>query len=197
MAEIVVIKERNGVEPGSDTALTNITARFCTIDAAQPGTSNPCKVPTSNFYYSYWKSLFADVSGTGWTSIRDIKWYCDGTTADSWGLDKANGGGMVIGKRDTGDNGCPQANYDQALGDPGNTGYFIGDPINGHTWYYQQATPTKNADDCTASSPHLIDSTVYTAAFQSKFWLIQIKIPPTAAHGELTAKTHTITYQVY
>lgn len=194
--EIVVVKELNGVAPGTATALTAITGRYCTMDSATPGTNNPCKVPTSDFYYSFWKSMFLAVSGT-FNSIRDIYWYCDGNVADDWGLDSANGGGLFIGHRDTGDNGCPYASYVQATGTVGTTGDAIGNVSNGHTYYRGQTTPTVNADGYTAATPLLIDSTVYTSAFNSKLWCTQLKVAPTSSHGELTSKSFSLSYQVY
>lgn len=197
MAEVVVIKELNGVAPGTPTSLTGKVGRYCTMDSAEPGTSNPCKVPTADFYYSFWKQHYAEVSGTGWTSIRDIYWYCDGNVAADWGLDSASGGGLFIGTMDSGDNGIPIASYAQATGTVGTTGDAIGHISNGHPSYRTQASPTGNADNYTSSSPLLIDSTVYSAAFQSKCWTTQLKIPPTASHGECSAKTFTISYTVY
>ena len=198
MAESVSIREYNGGTLGTPTALTSITGRYCTIDSATPGTTNPCKVPTSGFYYSYWKSMNMHVTGT-FNSIRDIYWYCDGNVASDWGLDSPNGGGLFIGILDTptNGNGCPLASYAQAMGTPGVTGYAIGDVSNGHPLYRSQATPTANADGYTASAPLLIDNAVYTSAFDSKFWVTQLTIPPTAAHGELSAKSFSLSYQVY
>lgn len=204
MPESVTIKERNGAAPGSDTSLTSKVGRFCTADLAEPGTTNPCKVPTASFYYSFWKTQFADFAGSGWTSIRDIYWYCDGTVADSWGLDDSSGGQMQIGNRDTGDHGLPISvahhgsdQYQIADGTVGTTGYAIDDGTNGHAWYKGQATGVINVDTKTASAAHLIDSTVYSAAFWSKAWVTQLKIPPTASHGEMSSKVFTISYTVY
>ena len=205
MTEVVYVMEVTGAAPHVDgvneTDLTSIVARYCTYDTATPGTNYPCKVPSTGFYYSYWKTMFLDVSGT-FNSIRDIKWYCDGTVALDWGLDSANGGGLFIGLKDDGDttdggHGCPLASYQQSGGTPGYTGYAIGDGTNGHAYYKSESTPVGDADDYVAATPLLIDATVYTAAFQSKAWVTQIKIPPTAAHGELTAKSFNVSYQVY
>jgi hypothetical protein len=196
MAENVVIKEMNGVFPGTGTALTSIVGRYCTSDTYNPGTNYPCKVPTADFYYSYWKTMYMDVSGT-FNSIRDIYWYCDGNVATDWGLDSANGGCLTIGKMNTGDNGILLSAYKQALGSEGVSGYAIGDPTNGHLSYRGQTYPAVDVDSYTASTPLLIDSSIYTAAFQSKAWVSQLKIPPTAAHGELTSKTFNLMYQVY
>lgn len=197
MAEVVVINELNGVSPGAATALTGKVGRYCTMDAAEPGTNNPCKVPTADFYYSFWKTMYAAVSGTGWTSIRDLYWYCDGNVAADWGLDSVSGGGLFIGLRDSGDNGCPIASYAQATGTVGTTGDAIGHVSNGHAYYRSQGTPSADADTYDASNPLLIDSTVYTTTFDSKCWVTQLKIPPTASHGECTAKTFTVSYTVY
>lgn len=200
MTETVVIYELNGTAPGTPTSLTGKVGRYCTADLAEPGTNSPCKVPTTDFYYSYWKHHYADVSGSGWTSIRDFYWYCDGNVSEDWGLDSANGGCLLIGHRDTGDNGCPidtGSQYDQASGTPNTTGDYMGHVSNGHAYYRGQTTPCDDADDHTASAPLLIDSTVYTTAFKSNAWVTQLKIPPTASHGECTSKTFTISYTVY
>jgi hypothetical protein len=167
------------------------------MDSAEPGTSNPCKVPTADFYYSFWKHHYADVSGSAWTSIRDIYWYCDGNVALDWGLDSAGGGGLFVGTRDAGDNGILIAAYKQATGTAGTTGDAIGHISNGHTSYRTQVTPATDGDTFTSSRPLLIDSTVYSTAFQSKCWVTQLKIPPTASHGECSAKTFTVSYTVY
>lgn len=197
MTEVVVVKELNGVAPGTPTSLAAIVGRYCTMDSATPGTTNPCKVPTTSFYYSFKKSMFLDVSGT-FNSIRDIYWYCDGTVADDWRLDDDNGGGLFIGTRTTGDNGEPYASYAQALGVVGTSGYAMNDVTNGDEYYKVANGGTmSNADSYTAGSPLLIDSTVYTAAFTSKIWCTQLKIPPTATHGELTSKSFSLSYQVY
>jgi hypothetical protein len=201
MAETVTIKERNGVAPGSNTSLTGKVGRFCTMDSAEPGTTNPCKVPTTLFNYSFWKTQYADIAGSGWTSIRDIYWYCDGNVATDWGLDSGNGGGMVIGARDDGENGLPISvayhgsdHYQQATGTVGTTGDAISTT---HAYYSEQSPTVVNADTKTANAAHLIDSTVYSAAFISKAWVTQLKIPPTASHGEMSSKTFTISYTVY
>lgn len=192
MAEVVVVKELNGVAPGTPTALTAMTGRYCTMDAYNPGTTNPCKVPTANFNYSYVKQMFLAVSGT-FNSIRDIYWYCDGTVADDWGLDDDNGGGLFIGTRTSGDNGLAYASYTQATGTPGTTGTTI----SALYAFYNSGGTMSNADSYTAATPLLIDSTVYTSAFDSKIWCSQLKIPSTASHGELSSKSFSLSYQVY
>lgn len=194
MSEIVVVKELNGVAPGVATALTGITGRYCTMDSATPGTSNPCKVPTSpgTFKYSYVKAMFLDVSGS-FNSIRDISWYGDQNAADDWGLDSGAGGGLYIGTRTSGDNGLAYASYLQATGTPGDTG----DTISSIYTFYSSGGTMSDSDNYSAASPLLIDSTVYTSAFKSKIWATQLKIPTTADHGELSAKTFSLSYQVY
>lgn len=193
ITEVVVVKELNGVAPGTATALTAIVGRYCTTDAVAPGTTNPCKVPTTGFNYSFVKSMFLAVSGI-FNSIRDIYWYCDGSVADDWGLDDANGGGLFIGTRTSGDNGIAYASYAQATGTVGTTG----DPITTvYAAFYGTGGTMTNADTYTAAAPLLIDSTVYTSAFNSKIWATQLKIPSTASHGELVSKSYSLSYQVY
>lgn len=206
MTETFTIYELNGVSPGTPTSLTGKVGTFCTADLAEPGTASPNKVPTAGFYYSFWKTHYGDVAGSGWTSIRDIYWYCDGNTALDWGLDSGAGGMLQIGTKVSGDNGhnidptVGATQYDQADGVVNTTGYDMDDVTNGHTFYkvgtanYQAP---QDADNYTSASPLLIDSTVYSAAFKSKGWCTQLKIPPTASHGALTSKTFTLSYTVY
>ena len=196
-SETVIIKEINGpANAPVFTSLANIVGRYCTADIYNPGTLYPNKVPTTDFNYSYAKSMVMVVSGS-FNSIRDIQWYCDGSVATDWGLKPLAGGGLLLASKGTGDFGCPYAQYFQSTGDVGVTGDWIGHASNGDPFYNGEDYPTTNADLYTAASPAMIDSTVYVSGFTSKIWKTQLKVPPTADHGELSSKTFTLAYQVY
>ncbi len=105
MAEVATIYVING-NPGVKTSLTNKVARLNTSDVAEPGLNTPCKIPPSGFYHSFRMTNCLGITGD-FNQVRDIYIHGDGGFADDWGLDKVNGGALLVGKRDTGDNGLP------------------------------------------------------------------------------------------
>jgi hypothetical protein len=197
MAETVVIGEYNG-SPKAFASLANKIARLCTIDLAEPGTDNSCKIPTAPaIYHPYWKSFSAHFSGD-FGQVTNITVNGDGNFATDWGLKPTDGGKVVIGYRLTGDNGCPLASYQQALGSPGVTGYAIDDGTNGHA-YYKNPTygGVMDFDDCDPSAPLLVDSGPYTAEFYSKIWVMSAVIVSTADYGAKTPKSITVGYTIF
>ena len=202
MAETAVIMELNGAG-GVKTSLASKVARFCTEDSVEPLLNHPCRIPASGFNYSFRKTWCLYITGD-FNQVRDIHAYGDGEFADDWGLSPANGGGLFVGNRDTGDNGLPidtvlhgSNKYTVATGTIGITGHSIDDVVNGHPYYKDQSTPVKNFDECLADTPHLVDSGPYTDDFYSKALVASAKIPPQAAYGKKTAKSITWIYNIF
>lgn len=186
MAATVDVQEGNG----SSVSWTTVTApRYCTADNNNPGTANPCVVPSAGSYYSYWKTHSLALSGS-FTKINNIKWYTDGTIA--WDL--GTGGKVVVGVRDTGDNGCPVASYDQATGTGGTTGDYMDDGTNGHTYYKDQTATPADVTDYTSGSVLSVDSTDYTSAGTTKAVVTQVKLATDATQGAKSAETFTFRY---
>jgi len=188
MTATVVIQEGNGA---SVTWTTITQGRYCTADTYNPGDNYVCVVPTSGFNYSYWKHHRMYASGS-FTRITNIRWFTSGSVKTNWQL--GTGGMLLVGKRDSGDNGCPEANYEQAIGVQGTTGYDIGDSSNGHPYYKSQSTPAVDADNYTSANPLTVDTSTYTAAFGSKAVVTQIKIAPDATQGDKPNETFTFRY---
>jgi hypothetical protein len=201
MAETATIYRLYGAS-GTKVSLASKVGRFCTQDA-EPGLNNPCKIPTSGHYDSFRTTDCLGISGD-FNQVRDIYLHGDGGFSDDWGLDAANGGGLFVGHRDSGDNGLPidvalhGANeYAQATGTVGTTGHSIEDPTNGHPYYRSQSTPKINFDDCRPDTPLLIDSGPYTDDFYSKAWVFCLRTVPTSTYGAKSPKSVTATYSIF
>ena len=192
MVATLNVKEYNSTTPGTGTVITQ--GRYCTSDSYNPGLSNPCVVPTSGYNYSYWKSHNLAFSGD-FTQISNIRWYTSGSVATNWALGTA--GGLFVGVKSTGDNGCPVASYVQATGTLGTTGNWMDDVTNGHTYYKSgsanHAVPA-NADTYVSGSTLLIDSTAYTSAGESKMVVTQVKIATDATQGDKASETLVFRY---
>lgn len=187
MAASYSVSFRNGVSPGTATTITN--ARLRTDDNNTADLTNPCIIGSS-LNYSYWKHIELAFSGT-FTQISNIRHYSDGTI-NTWTL--GTNGKLVRGNRDSGDNGCPTASYQQAAGTTGTTGFSISDATNGHAFYKSQVTPTANVNSDVSGSPATIDTTAYTSAGQSKGVVLQLLIDTAAngaVQGVMAAKTLT------
>lgn len=193
MAATVKVVEATGSGP-TFTEITN-RVRLFTADQAtnqsSPQLTYPIPIPSSGYNYSYWKHICLDVSGT-FTKIDNIRHYCDGDIG--WNL--GTGGMLLRGNRDSGDIGCPQSEYDQATGTQGETGDYIGDTTNGHSYYKDQTTPTKNIEDDTESNPAVVDSEGLTAAGKTKFIVLQVKVASDAQSGVQPAETLTWKYDI-
>ncbi|MEA3432061.1 MAG: hypothetical protein U9R01_05215 [candidate division WOR-3 bacterium] len=126
MAATVGIVCAYGGSDGAPTYTSNLIDvgfRFRSDDSpATLDLTNSIRIPTSGFNYSYWVHLCLDISGT-FSQINNIKFYCDGMI----GWDYGTGGAILVGIRDTGDNGCPVASYDKATGTEGTTGDYMDD----------------------------------------------------------------------
>lgn len=187
MAASYSIAFRNAASPGTQTTISN--ARLRTDDNNTADLTNPCIIGSS-LNYSYWKHIELVFTGT-FTQISNIRHYSDGTI-NTWTL--GTGGKLVRGNRDSGDNGCPTASYQQAAGTVGTTGYSLSDATNGHAYYKSQSTPTANVNSDLSGSPATIDTTLYTTAGQSKGTVLQLLIDTSgngAVQGVMATKTLT------
>ena len=201
MAETATIYRLYGAS-GTKQSLAGIVGRFCTQDGI-PGLNNPCKVPATGVYHSFWVTDCLSITGD-FNQVRDIYIHGDEGFAEDWGLDAENGGGLFVGKRDTGDNGLPidavlhgSNQYAQAGGSVGTDGYAIDNAVNGHPYYREQSTPKLNFDACTAAAPLLIDSGPYTDDFYSMGWCLQLWTVPTSAYGAKSPKAVVVTYNIF
>lgn len=195
MALTFSIQEING-PAGSKTYTTVTEVRFGTkdqVDPIQAGTLNdfyPIPIPSSGLNYSFWKSICGDLSGT-FTDFRNLRVYF---TDPAWNL--GTGGAKIIGNRDTGDIGCPDANYQQASGTDGQSGDAIDDATNGHAYYNGQTTPTKNWADWTSSAPGTVDSNPYTSPGKTQHVVLQVSVGPGADGSLQTGGQMTFRYQL-
>jgi len=202
MVATVIINEANGGSDGAPFSKTQVDGiggndgtdvRFATTDSATPIATYPCIIPTSDFNYSYWKHLFLDISGT-FTTVNNIRFYTDGTIGWTCGT----GGGLYVGTRDTGDNGCPMdLEYDVATGTEGTTGHAMDDGTNGHGYYKGQSPAWVLASTCTSVSPLEVDTADYTSADESDAVVLQVKLDTaanSAVQGTQTDETLTFLY---
>jgi len=186
MAATVAVEELNGAESPGPTATEITSARFCTADTYNPGLNYPIPIPDSGFNYSYWKSHRIKFTGT-FTQINNIRWYCDGTIG--WTL--GTNGEVRVGVRDSGDNGCPDSDYQQADGTQGTTGHPIEDSTNGHAYYKSQTDKVKNVENYTSSNPLVVDTTDYTSEGHSKHIVLQCRVANDATHGQQSSEQLT------
>lgn len=188
MTATVSVQEGNGASP---TWTTITQGRYCTRDAYNPGDNDPCVVPSAGFNYSYWKHHRIYFSGS-FTKINNIRWFASGNVKTNWAL--GTGGMLLVGRRDSGDNGCPSASYEIAAGTQGTTGYYLKDVTNGHDYYKSQTADPADADTYTSASPLTVDTTDYTAEGGSKAVVTQVKIATDATQGDKGNETLTFRY---
>jgi hypothetical protein len=174
------------------TKATVTTPRLSTMDDDDPGTSNPIPIPSADFNYSYWMSLFLTITNIqDATLLNNHQFYCDGTIGWTLGTD----GALLIGVMDSGDNGLPGASYDQATGTEGTTGDYMGDGTDGHAYYKAQTPPAADISDYeTGGTELLIDSGDHTVAEAFKGIVIQAKVDDDATRGAMSAETLTFVY---
>ena len=184
----VDVRQLTGAGP---TATAVTTPRLSTSDSAAPGTANPIPIPAADLAWSYWMSLQLTITAMNdATLLNNHKFYSDGTIG--WTL--GTGGKLVVGLRDTGDNGCPAGSYDQAGGTEGTTGYDMEDATNGHAYYKGQTTPTGLVSAYTSGSSLLIDSADHEAAEAFDHCVLQCVIDDDSTRGAQTAETLTMAY---
>ena len=187
MAATVDVVEGNGASV-LWTVVT--TPRFCTADSNAPGTDNSIVISASGLNYSYWKTLALKLSGS-FTMINNIKWYTDGTVAWTMGT----GGKVVVGVRDSDDNGCPVASYERSAGTEGTTGYYMDDVSNGHNYYKDQTATPADVTDYTSGAVLDVDSTDYTTTTAAtKAVITQVILDDDATRGAQAAETFTFRY---
>jgi hypothetical protein len=132
----VWVAEMNGASwtEGNKTLLSgagiSVTARYCTMDSATPGDSNPIPIPESGHNPSYWKTHFLWISGSNggtydFTYISGIRWYCDGDLFN-WGSDTDKGWVAVLDTSGDGSEyGVISGSYAQGAGVVGTSGNKI------------------------------------------------------------------------
>ena len=199
MVAVVIVKEVNGGSdgtPGSKNRVDgqnlndNTDVRFCTTDAHNPVATYPCIIPSADQNYSYWKHLCLDISGT-FTTVNNIRFYTDGTIGWTCGT----GGGLYVGLRDAGDNGCPMdASYNVATGTEGTTGDWMDHATNGHAYYKDQTVTPALASTYTSGSTLLIDSADYSGADESDAVVLQVQLETDATQGTQSDETLTFLY---
>lgn len=171
------------------TKATVTTPRLSTMDSNNPGTSNPIPIPAAGYNYSYWMSLFLTITNIqDATLLNNHLFYSDGTIG--WTL--GTNGVLLIGVRDTGDNGLPGASYDQATGVQGTSGDYMGDGSDGHAYYKGQTPPAEDISDyVTGGSELTVDSGDHTEAEAFKGIVIQAKVDDDATRGAQAAEVLT------
>jgi hypothetical protein len=192
MVATVNVQQAVGGSDGSPGTYNNITTstRLQTKDQFAPAdTSYPIPIPVSGFSYSYWIHVCLDLSGS-FTTINNVRFYSDGSIGWSFGT----GGELRRGNRDSGDHGCPMAEYDLATGTEASSGDALEDETLGHGYYNSQTTPTANVNSDTDGSPAVIDSTDHTSAGKTKAVVLQCKVANDAVQGEQADETLSFKY---
>jgi hypothetical protein len=189
MVASVTVEEANGAGPSYTTISVGSPGRFQTEDAKAQGTE-PIQIPSAGYKYSYWKHFLLNIAGT-FTTVNNIRLFCDGTLFSGLGT----GGNVAVAKRDSGDHGVDAANYDQAGGTTGDTGYYVKDGSNGHPFYNTQTADPEDLENYPSSGTSiLIDSTDHSSAERSKFAVLQVRVDTDATQGEKADETLTFRY---
>jgi len=190
MTASVSIVEGNG----ASVSWTSVTVgRYCTTDAADPGNSYPLVIPSSGFYFSYWKHHRMAFSGT-YTQLSNFRFYTGGTIKTDWSL--GTGGMIIVGRRDSSPHGCPAGSYSQATGTQGQFGNYLKDADVGHPYYKGQTIDPIDADSCTSGSPLVFDNSVYGPnATGATFSVVhQAKVADDATQGAKGNQLYTVKY---
>ena len=179
-----------GVTP---TVSTVTTPRMSTTDSNAPANTYPIPLPAAGLNYSYWMSLALTITNIqDATLLNNHKLYMDG--ACGWNL--GTSGELNVGLRDSGDNGCPEVSYQQALGTEGTTGYDLADDTNGHAYYKSQVPEEGALDGYTSGAPLTVDSGDHTIAEQFNHVVLQCVVD-TEANGAVRGAqvAETVTFQ--
>ena len=185
--------------PGTETnvdALGPPNVRFHTSDAPDAiDTTNPIPIPTSGQNNSFWVHVAVQFGGT-FTQLSNFRHYSDGAIGWTFGTIPTTPRvpQLARGKRDTGDNGCPKANYAVATGTVGTTGDDMAGDTLGHSFYRLQATETVNINSDTSGAPATIDTTTYTVAGDTKAIVMQVNVGTDATQGDQGNETLTWLY---
>lgn len=187
MAATVTIVGYYGAAPGTKTTLTVQRYNTQIPSTRDPGLVNPNNVPPEGETYdSCWVYTGAEITGGTYSQLTNFRFGGPGHIAhpDNWDL---GSGKVQVALRDSGDHGCPVANYEAPTGINGLRGYDIKDPDNGHTYYKGEAAACGNLDDYTTTNPLPFDSTVYTpesALKVTKLVVHQLVLEDDSAWGE-------------
>ena len=200
MAADVYVCEMNGASwsLGNQTKLSgsavSVTARYCTMDSAAPGDSNPIPIPTTGkLQPSYWKNHYLMFSGSNggtydFTYVSSIRWYCDGTLFN-WDSTEKSGAVFVLLTTESEGYGVASGNYEQATGVVGTSGTRISQ--------HGQFNASSNAENYSSLGSALtIDARKIepndTAGFRwSKHLVHQAFIGSGAASGNPGTETYT------
>ena len=175
------------------TKATASSPRMHTKDIVVADNTFPIPIPAADFNYSYWMNLALTITNIqDATVLNNHKVYMDG--ACGWAL--GTGGDLFVGTRDTGDNGCPDASYEQATGTEGTTGYDLEDDTNGHDYYKTAPNGKAALDGYNSGAPLTVDTQDLEAAGSFDHIVIQAKVD-TAANGTVRGAqaAETITFQ--
>lgn len=201
MVATVTVYEANAGSDGTPSTKNQVDGvgvndetdvRFCTTDAYNPVATYPCIIPSADQNYSYWKHLYLNIAtGTGFTTINNIRFYTDGAIGWTCGT----GGGLYVGLRDAGDNGCPMdTEYDVATGTEGTTGDWMDHTTNGHGYYKDQLAIPVLASTYTSGSTLVVDSSDYSVADESDAVVLQVQLETDATQGTQADETLTFLY---
>ncbi len=173
------------------TKATASSPRMHSKDIVVADNTFPIPIPAAGFNFSYWMNLALTITNIqDATVLNNHKVYMDG--ACGWAL--GTSGELDIGQRDSGDNGCPDGDYDQATGTEGTTGYDLADDTNGHAYYKAQAPEEAALDSFTSGAPCTIDTQDLSAAGSFDHIVIQAKVDTDAVRGAQAAETITFQY---
>jgi len=187
MAATVEIEFWSGGSDGSPNKTTASTLRFRTDDNPDLiDTSNPLIIPDSGLNHSFWQHIALAISGT-FDEVSNIRFHTDGTIGYTLGTD----GKVVRGNRDSGDNGCAEADYDVATGTTGTSGDDLG---GNHGFYSGQTTSEADISNDTSGSPATIDSNTYTSNTSTKAVVLQADVDTDASPGIQSDETFTFLY---
>jgi hypothetical protein len=201
MVATVVVQEVTGASVTYQTVTNRV--RLMTTDAftnqTTAQTTNPVIIPSgagagygaTDWNYSYWKHVCLDFAGSGFI-ITNINHYSNADITWTFGTGGALNRGCKNGTKGTVAQGCPTANYLQAVGTAGTTG----NPIStSHTYYNGgggDGVASVNSD--TSASLALIDAGPISAAGKSNMIVLQAKVGYDSTQGTQTAKTLTWQY---
>jgi hypothetical protein len=176
------------------TKATASSPRMHTSDIVTADNTYPIPIPAAGFNYSYWMNLALTITNIqDATVLNNHQVYMDGACGWALGTD----GELLVGVRDAGDNGCPDASYEQAAGTQGTTGYSIMDGTNGHDYYKGQDPGVAALDGYNSGSTLEVDTQDLSAAGSFDHLVIQAKVD-TAANGAVrgaqAAETITFIY---
>lgn len=180
MVATYAVERLTGAGP-TVTVVTNVRLR--TDDANTADLTNPVVFSASSSGRSYWAHVRLAFSGT-FSQVSNIRHYSDGAIGWTFGAT----GKLYRGNRDSGDDGCPTASYQQASGTPG----VIGNNLDtSHAYYSGQSTPSVNVNSDTSGSPMTVDSNAYTVAGSTYGVVLQVFVATDATQGLQTAETLT------